>query len=122
MPPHKTIPKLGSTADEKLHNTIFAMVQNERAERTIRNLNDQWHRLQIGFAAMQSRMTTSIDEHKLIVISILDGDADAADQAMQDHLNRVRDDLARMLENLSCHLLKMECNILICSFTPYLAF
>ena len=87
-------------ADEKLHNTIFSMVQNERAERTIRNLNDQWHRLRIGFAAMQSRMTTSIDEHKLIAKSILDGDADAADQAMQDHLNRVRDDLARLLENL----------------------
>jgi DNA-binding GntR family transcriptional regulator len=87
-------------ADEKLHNTIFSMAQNERAERTIRNLNDQWHRLRIGFAAMQSRMTTSIDEHKLIAKSILDGDADAADQDMQDHLNRVRDDLARLLENL----------------------
>jgi DNA-binding GntR family transcriptional regulator len=87
-------------ADEKFHNTIFTMVHNERARRTIQNLNDQWHRLRIGFAAMQSRMTTSIDEHKLIANAILVGDAEAADQAMQVHLNRVRDDLVRLLENL----------------------
>ncbi len=87
-------------ADEKLHHTIFAMAKNERAERTIQNLNDQWHRLRIGFAAMQSRMTESIDEHKAITKAILARDGDAADQAMQDHLNRVRDDLARLLENL----------------------
>ena len=87
-------------SDEKLHHTIFAMAKNERAERAIQNLNDQWHRLRIGFAAMQSRMTESINEHKAIAKAILDGDAEAADQSMQDHLNRVRDDLARLLENL----------------------
>ena len=74
------------------------MAKNERTERTIQNLNDQWHRLRIGFAAMQSHMTESIDEHKAIAQAILD--EDAADQAMQDHLNRVRDDLVRLLENL----------------------
>ena len=87
-------------SDEKLHQTIFAMAKNDRAERTIRNLNDQWHRLRIGFAAMQSRMTESIDEHQLITQYILAGDEDGADKAMQEHLNRVRDDLVRLLENL----------------------
>ena len=87
-------------ADEKLHHTISALAHNERAERIINNLNDQWHRLRIGFAVIQSRMTQSIDEHKLITQYILDGDGGNAERALQDHLNRVRDDLVRLLENM----------------------
>lgn len=87
-------------ADQGLHNTIFSMAQNERAEHTIDNLNNQWHRLRIGFAAMQSRMDNSLQEHQVIVDCILANDPLGAEKAMQEHLNRVRDDLVRLLENL----------------------
>ncbi len=87
-------------ADEKLHNTIFALANNKRAERTIHNLNDQWHRLRIGFAALQSRMDHSITEHQKIVDCILNNDENGAEKAIQEHLGRVRDDLLRLLENI----------------------
>ncbi len=87
-------------ADIALHNAIFSMVNNERAQRIVANLNDQWHRVRIGFVAMQGRMVRSTDEHEGIVDAILAGDGDAAEQRMRRHLNAVREELVRLLVNL----------------------
>ena len=87
-------------ADFQLHDIIFAMGSNERAARIIRNLNDQWHRLRIGFLAMQGRIERSNPEHKAIVESILAGDGEEAERLMRVHLNNVREELVRLLVNL----------------------
>ena len=88
------------SADVALHNAIFSMVNNDRAYRIVTNLNDQWHRVRIGFVAMQGRMVRSTDEHEGIVDAILDGDGDAAEQRMRRHLNAVREELIRLLIHL----------------------
>jgi DNA-binding GntR family transcriptional regulator len=84
-------------ADIHLHNTLFLMGDNVRAERFIANLNDQWHRLRLGYDAMQGRTARSIKEHEAFVKSVLAGDADSAEQYMRTHLERVRDDLVNLV-------------------------
>ena len=86
--------------DVRLHHLIQAMAANERAERLVATLNDQWHRVRIGFIAMQARMERSASEHRAFVDAFLAGDADWAERAMKDHLRGVRDDLERLLVNV----------------------
>jgi DNA-binding GntR family transcriptional regulator len=70
-------------ADIAVHDAIFSMVTNERAHRIVTNLNNQWHRVRIGFMAMQGRIVRSTDEHEGIVDAILAGDGDTAEQRMR---------------------------------------
>jgi DNA-binding GntR family transcriptional regulator len=86
--------------DVRLHRVIQTMADNERADRLVATLNDQWHRVRIGFIAMQARMERSASEHQAFVDAILAGDAEAAEQTMKAHLRGVRDDLERLLVNV----------------------
>jgi DNA-binding GntR family transcriptional regulator len=86
--------------DVRLHRLIQTMAANERAERLVATLNDQWHRVRIGFIAMQARMERSASEHQAFVDAILAGDGEAAEQQMRSHLRGVRDDLERLLVNI----------------------
>lgn len=87
-------------ADVQLHDTIFAMSGNERAASIIQNINDQWHRVRIGFVALQERIQRSSPEHKAIVESILAGDGEEAERLMTVHLHNVREELVHLLVNL----------------------
>lgn len=87
-------------ADFKLHDTLFAMADNERAARIINNLNDQWHRVRVGYVTMQLRIKQSTQEHAEFVDSILAGDGETAEQQLRHHLNEVRKELARLLSTL----------------------
>lgn len=87
-------------ADIHLHNTLFLMANNERAEQIIKNLNDQWHRLRLGYVALQGRTTTSLVEHEAFTRSVLSGDAEKAERQMREHLARVRDDLINLVKKL----------------------
>jgi DNA-binding GntR family transcriptional regulator len=87
-------------ADVDLHNILFDMAGNDRAHRIVDNLNDQWHRVRIGFVAMQARMADSTAEHQQFVQSILAGDGVRAEPQMRDHLNNVRQELERLLVNV----------------------
>ena len=87
-------------SDIHLHNILFLMANNERAEHMIDNLNDQWHRLRLGYIALQDRTKTSVIEHEQFVGSVLAGKADLAAQQMGEHLTRVRDDLILLVEKL----------------------
>lgn len=87
-------------ADFALHDILFKMAGNERAIRVVENLNDQWHRVRIGFAAMRGRMQNSTREHEDLVAAILSSDPDAAEAEMQSHLNAVREELVRLLVDM----------------------
>jgi DNA-binding GntR family transcriptional regulator len=87
-------------ADVQLHEIIFAMADNDRAERIIQNLNDQWHRVRVGFVAMQSRLKRSIGEHEAIAESILARQGEEAQRQMETHLDQVREELVRLLVNM----------------------
>jgi DNA-binding GntR family transcriptional regulator len=73
------------------------MANNERAEKIVNNLNDQWHRLRLGFVAMQGITRISIKEHELFVECVLASDPDGAEARMRSHLSRVRDDLIHLV-------------------------
>jgi DNA-binding GntR family transcriptional regulator len=87
-------------SDVRLHSILFEMAGNERARRIITNVNDQWHRLRIGFTALEGRMKQSTAEHQVFVESISRGNGDSAARSMNTHLNRVRDELVALLVNL----------------------
>ncbi len=84
-------------ADNRLHDILFQMAGNERAGRIIANLNDQWHRVRIGFVALQGRTRRSADEHRLFVDCILAGNGEEAELRMRTHLNEVREELVHLL-------------------------
>ena len=90
-------PEAWLKADFLLHDILFQMAGNERANRIIENLNDQWHRVRIGFVALQGRTKHSAAEHQLFVESILAGNGDEAEKRMRTHLNRVREELVHLL-------------------------
>jgi len=56
--------------------------------------------VRIGFVAMQGRIERSNPEHEEIVQSILSGDGERAERHMRVHLNKVREELVRLLVNL----------------------
>ena len=87
-------------ADTALHEVLFRMAPNERARRTVLNLNDQWHRVRIGFVALRGRTQDSTEEHRVFVEAILAGDGAEAERQMRTHLRQVREELVRLLANL----------------------
>ena len=87
-------------ADVRLHSILFLMANNERAEQIVKNLNDQWHRLRLGYVAIHGRTATSFLEHEGFTLSVLAGDADRAEKQMREHMARVRDDLIHLVEKL----------------------
>lgn len=84
--------------DPELHGLIFEMAGNQRACRIIENLNDQYHRVRVGFAARTGRMARSIVEHEAIVAAILAQDGELAESLMRDHQNELRNELVHLLE------------------------
>ena len=70
------------------------------AEDIMKDLNEKWWRVRIGFVALQGRVERSNPEHQAIVESVLAGDGDEAERLMQDHLNKVRKELLHVLANL----------------------
>jgi DNA-binding GntR family transcriptional regulator len=87
-------------ADIELHDLLFKMADNDRAQRIVANLNDQWHRLRIGFVAIQGRISRSTAEHQRVAACVLDGDGEGAEREIRAHLNQVRDELVRLLVNV----------------------
>jgi DNA-binding GntR family transcriptional regulator len=84
-------------ADSSLHHLLYVMAQNERAEGFIKNLNNQWHRLRKGFINLVGRLDYATNEHEKVVLAIVNGDPDGADEAMHAHLNSVRNGLVKVL-------------------------
>lgn len=84
-------------ADLHLHEILFQMAGNERARSIINTLNDQWHRVRIGFVALQIRARRSTEEHRSFINSVLNGEGDEAESLMRAHLNNVRDELVHLL-------------------------
>jgi len=83
--------------DSALHHLFYVMARNDRAERIIKNLNNQWHRLRKGYINMQGSLENATREHENIVFAVINGDSDSADKAMHAHLNSVRNGLVKVL-------------------------
>lgn len=83
--------------DSSLHHLLYTMAQNDRAEKIVKSLNDQWHRLRRGFINLRGRLDIATNEHEMIVNAVISGDQEAAELAMQTHLNSVRQGLVKVL-------------------------
>lgn len=84
-------------ADIDLHKILFRMAGNDRAQEITENLNVQWHRIRIGFVALQGRTRRSSSEHRAFIESILAGNGEEAELLMRTHLDQVRDELVHLL-------------------------
>ena len=84
-------------SDVHVHDILFAMAGNERARLITEDLNVQWHRVRIGFVALQGRTRRSADEHRAFIESILAGDGEEAERQIRAHLNQVRKELEHLL-------------------------
>lgn len=73
--------------------------QNRRARQTVNDLNAEWHRLRPGMAAIESRMTRAIDEHRAVADAIADRDPERAEAAMRNHLQKLADHIRALLED-----------------------
>lgn len=89
-----------ATADIQFHEIIFNMANNERARRIIVNLNDQWHRVRIGFDAVHWRIKEALVEHEAIAQGILNRLPDEAEESIRGHLEYVRESLVNLLINI----------------------
>lgn len=84
--------------DPKLHGAIFKMANNMRAQRIIEELNEKYHRVQVGFVVRTQRMQRSIIEHEAVVDAILGGNGEEAERCMVEHQNKFRKELLDMLD------------------------
>lgn len=87
-------------ADRKLHDILYQMAGNERGQTIVDTLNAQWHRVRIGFSAMEGRIQRSVPEHEAFVSGVLAGEGEEAEAEMRRHLNQVREELERLLVNM----------------------
>lgn len=83
--------------DSSIHHLFYLMAQNERAEKIIKHLNDQWHRLRKGFINLRGHLDLATDEHEKIISAVIDGNSEGAELAMRAHLNSVRQGLMKVL-------------------------
>jgi DNA-binding GntR family transcriptional regulator len=84
-------------ADVHLHDVLFIMSGNERARNIVDDLNVQWHRVRVGFVALQGRTRRSADEHRAFIECILEGNGEKAEIQIRAHLHQVREELAHLL-------------------------
>lgn len=85
-------------ADYKLHEILFAMAQNKRAEQIIRNFNSQWHQLKLGMLTLEGRVERSAIEHERIVQAIRARQPGKAQQHMRRHLQNLKKELVKIMK------------------------
>ena len=83
--------------DRRLHQLLFRMAGNGRAEEVIQKLNMQWHRLRVGMYTIEGRIERGFAEHETFVQAVLAGDAEAARQTMSHHLTNLKSELLRLM-------------------------
>ena len=76
--------------DRQFHGLLFNASGNLRAQQFIQNLNLQWHRLKVGLAAIEGRISLAILEHEGIGKAILARDPEKAGTLMVDHLENLK--------------------------------
>jgi DNA-binding GntR family transcriptional regulator len=77
--------------NKALHTKIWAVAQHTIAAHLVENLQNRAAHHQYRLALMPGRPRQSIDQHRAIVDAIVDGDEQAAAEAMRAHLQSVID-------------------------------
>ncbi len=87
-------------ADGRFHDNLFAAAAMPRASQLIQGLNEQWHRLRVGFVALGLRMGQSAEEHQAILDALEARDPATAARVMTSHLEQVGELVVKMLESV----------------------
>ncbi|UCF14487.1 MAG: GntR family transcriptional regulator [Phycisphaerales bacterium] len=85
-------------ADRRLHELLFAMAKNRRAEQIIRNFNSQWHQLKLGMLTLEGRVERSAIEHDRIVQAVRTRQPAKAQQQMRSHLQNLKKELVKIMK------------------------
>jgi len=85
-------------ADYKLHELLFEMAQNKRAEQIIRNFNSQWHQLKLGMLTLEGRVERSAIEHESIVEAVCARQPARAHRQMRRHLQNLKKELVKIMK------------------------
>jgi len=85
--------------DEAYHAVLFNMAGNRRAQEIVRDLNNQWHRLETGILAMEGRLRRNVEEHLSIGKAIVQGDGNQARALMEAHLENLKMTIITIMEN-----------------------
>jgi DNA-binding GntR family transcriptional regulator len=88
-----------SQLNRTLHATLPRIARHQVADDLIDNLRNRAVHHQFQLAVMPGRAAESLSQHAAIVTAVVEGDGDAAEQAMRDHLASVVDAL-RQWEHL----------------------
>ena len=86
------------TVDRKLHELLFEMAQNKRAEQIISNFNSQWHQLKLGMLTLEGRVEKSAIEHESIVHAVCSKQPTRAHQQMRRHLQNLKKELVKIMK------------------------
>ncbi len=84
--------------DRQLHEIIFRIADNKKAEEIIKKLNTQWHRLRVTVYALEGRIVKSAEEHESFVRHIILKAPEAAERAMKGHLENLKNELIKAMQ------------------------
>ena len=89
-------------AHARFHELMFEMSDfpTGRTKTILDHLNDQWRRVRRGLFTLEGYRVRELRDHILVGQAILEGDAEKSQALMQAHLQRVREELLHLLENL----------------------
>lgn len=85
---------LCSKLGKSLHDAIIDKAENQRLTLIIRNLDDHVQRFRMISDQISGRLNKSVQEHRRVLDALRHQDADAAEQAMHDHLHSVLQDIS----------------------------
>jgi DNA-binding GntR family transcriptional regulator len=86
--------------DERYHDLVFVLADNERLRRFQEELNNQLYRLWVGYAATEGSLAVSCHEHRCIAEMICDGKPDSAAAAALQHSRNLRASLYDLVEKV----------------------
>jgi DNA-binding GntR family transcriptional regulator len=84
--------------DEEFHYSLMNISGHGAAWRTVGQAKSHLDRARRLSLSMTSQLTTLIDQHQQIIDSLAAGDANAAADALRDHLRKVFNDIAEIRE------------------------
>ena len=86
--------------DDEFHTLILAVAGNERLQKVVRELNDQWYRLRASYVAMPGRLEQASRQHRDMAEAIVAQDAASAEQAALRHLDYIHTATVRMMDTI----------------------
>lgn len=86
-------------ADTQFHSILCQMAKSKRAFIFYNSLNEQWHRLRIGFMLIQGRIDRTTTEYRAIIDCVFSGNGEQAEKLSREHLANVHSELVQLLVN-----------------------